>query len=156
MSSIHRTHAALALPLQASKHHPGPSVVQAHLTFSNRNCEPILPFDTRTKPCDAPKAILQMSAIDYWSPPAQLRLDLLSDLSVTASVNDPNIYRIFDDEVAFLRNTIRAINAWRNDIIPMCHLPSETLAHIFYFLAVIDPPWIRDLGWIKISHICRY
>ncbi|ETW85332.1 hypothetical protein HETIRDRAFT_310269, partial [Heterobasidion irregulare TC 32-1] len=90
------------------------------------------------------------------SPPAQLRLDLLSDLSITASVNDPNIYRIFDDEVAFLHNTICVINVRCNDIILMHHLPSETLVHVFYFLAVINPPWICDLGWIKISYICRY
>ena len=48
-------------------------------------------------------ARLPHSAMDYWNPPLQSRLDALSHLSATAHAGDPNVLKAFDDEVAYLR-----------------------------------------------------
>jgi len=62
-----------------------------------------------------------------------------------------------DAEIDAARHLTYTLLSHRNAIAPISALPPELIARIFRFHALVEPPWfgMLNLGWIRVTHVCR-
>ena len=62
-----------------------------------------------------------------------------------------------DEEIDASVCFTRLLFSSRNALAPVSSLPSEHLARIFRFCALVEPPWSggQKLGWIGVTHVCQ-
>ena len=63
-----------------------------------------------------------------------------------------------DKGIDAARQLVRSLLIRRNTLAPISLLPPEILARVFRFLVLEEPPLSRkqNLGWIKVTHVCRH
>jgi hypothetical protein len=63
-----------------------------------------------------------------------------------------------DKGIDVAKQLVRSLLIRRNTLAPISLLPPEILARVFRFLVLEEPPLSRrgNLGWIKVTHVCRH
>jgi hypothetical protein len=63
-----------------------------------------------------------------------------------------------DKGIDAARQFLRSMLTRRNALVPISLLPPEILARVFHLLVLEEPPFSarRNLGWIRVTHVCRH
>ncbi|TFY77738.1 hypothetical protein EWM64_g6274 [Hericium alpestre] len=62
---------------------------------------------------------------------------------------------MIDEELEAMHLALCSLRTHRNTLTPISGLPLEILAWILQLHANDQPPSKRDLGWIRVTHVCR-
>jgi len=86
----------------------------------------------------------------------EIRLNKIRAMTQTPTTGTAALSAV-DEEIDASVCFTRLLFSSRNALAPISSLPSELLARIFRFCALVEPPWSggQKLGWIGVTHVCQ-
>ena len=86
----------------------------------------------------------------------ETRLNEMQTIALTPAARTAALSAI-DEEMDTARHLTDTLLLHCNAVAPISALPPELLARIFRFHALVEPPWPgrQNLGWIRVTHVCR-